>query len=185
MWEFNPEGQRTIQHFFGMTPEGMYRLFFESRIKCPNTIEDVGLNCNRPDTQVGNSTTERGQDWLSKAERIMCPAPLPEGSPSPAIARMLRRALSQVPSGKDEGKNKEAELHTLHIHTGGTTTSSKEDNRGGESKVPSPQGRKRTASEDLEVMVSKRGKNPLSVGPTPEAILTAQYPQGDQPSTEL
>ena len=30
MWEFNPEGPRTIQHFFGMTLEGMYRLFFGS-----------------------------------------------------------------------------------------------------------------------------------------------------------
>ena len=30
MWEFNLEGPRTIQHFFGMTLEGMYRLFFGS-----------------------------------------------------------------------------------------------------------------------------------------------------------
>ena len=58
MWEFNPEGPRTIQHFFGMTLEGMYRLFFGSRIKCPDTTEDAGLNCNRPDTQVSNSATE-------------------------------------------------------------------------------------------------------------------------------
>ena len=44
MWEFNPEGPRTIQHFFGMTLEGMYRLFFGSRIKCPDTTEDACLN---------------------------------------------------------------------------------------------------------------------------------------------
>ena len=58
MWEFNPEGPRTIQHFFGVTLEEMYRLFFGSRIKCPDTTEDAGLNCNRPDTQVSNSATE-------------------------------------------------------------------------------------------------------------------------------
>ena len=52
MWEFNPEGPRTIQHFFGVTLEEMYELFFGSRIKCPDTIEDVGLNCNRLDTQI-------------------------------------------------------------------------------------------------------------------------------------
>ena len=58
MWEFNPEGPRTIQHFFGVTLEGMYKLFFGSRIKCPDTIEDVGLSCNRLDTQVSNPITE-------------------------------------------------------------------------------------------------------------------------------
>ena len=54
MWEFNPEGPQTIQQFFGMTLEGMYGLFFGSRIKCPDTAEDAGLNCNRPDTHVSN-----------------------------------------------------------------------------------------------------------------------------------
>ena len=58
MWEFNPEGPRTIQQFFGATLEEMYGLFFGSRIKCPDTNEDAGLNCNRPDTQVSNSVTE-------------------------------------------------------------------------------------------------------------------------------
>ena len=57
MWEFNLEGPRTIQHFFGVMLEGMYRLFFGSRIKCPDTIEDVGLSCNRPGTQVSNPMT--------------------------------------------------------------------------------------------------------------------------------
>ena len=72
-----------------------------------------------------------------------------------------------------------------YIQTGGISASAKEDSRGEESKIPSPQGRKRAASEDLETMVSKRGKKFLSGGPTPEGILTAQCPQGDQPSTEL
>ena len=118
---------------------------------------------------------------------IRCPAPLPEGAPDPVLARMLEHAPHQMPSGEDKGGNEEAESgpHALLIQTGGISVSAKEDNRGEESKTPSPQGRKRTASEDLEAMVSKRGKNPLSEGPTPEGILTAQYPQGDQPSTEL
>ena len=58
MWEFNPEGPRTIQQFFGVTLEGMYGLFFGPRIKCPDTTEDAGLNCNRPDTQVSNSLVD-------------------------------------------------------------------------------------------------------------------------------
>ena len=58
MWEFNPEGPRTIQQFFGVTLEEMYRLFSGSRIKCPDTTEDAGLNFNRPDTQVSHSLAE-------------------------------------------------------------------------------------------------------------------------------
>ena len=120
-----------------MMLEGMYKLFFGPRIKCPDTIEDAGLSCNRLDTQVSNLETEhfvyiyhniilktiRGQDWLSKAERIRCPAPLPEGSPGPAMAKMLDRVLGRIPSGKERGKNEETELHTLRIRTG--------DSRGG------------------------------------------------------
>ena len=132
MWEFNPEGPQTILHFFGLTLEGMCKLFFIPQVKCPDTTEDAGLSCSCLDTQVSNPKTEHfvyiyhniilkilhGQEWHSKAERIRCPAPLPEGSPSPAIARMLKRALIQVPSGKGEEKKRGAELHTLHIQNG-------------------------------------------------------------------
>ena len=52
MWEFNPEGPRTILHFFGLTLEGMCKLFFGPQVKCPDTTEDAGPSCNRPDTQV-------------------------------------------------------------------------------------------------------------------------------------
>ena len=118
---------------------------------------------------------------------IRCSAPFPEGSPDPVLARMLEHAPYQVPSGEDKGRNKEAEsgLHTLHIQTGGISVSTKEDNRGGESRIPSPHGKKMAAPEDLETEVSKRGKKPSPGGPAPEGVLTAQCPQGGQPSTEL
>ena len=115
------------------------------------------------------------QDWIKKAKMIRCSAPLPEGSPDPVLARMLELAPYQAPSGEDKGRNKEAESgpHALLIQTGGISVSAKEDNRGEESRIPSPQGRKRTASEDLETKVSKRGKKPSPGGPAPEGILTA------------
>ena len=127
------------------------------------------------------------QDWVKKAKMIRCSAPLPEGSTDPVLARMLELAPYQAPSGEDKGGNKEAESgpHSLFIQTVGISASTKEDNRGEESKIPSPQGRKRTASEDLETMVSKRGKKSSPEGPAPEGTLAAQCPQGDQPSTEL
>ena len=52
LWEFNPEGPRTLQHFFGTTHEGMWRLFFRKRRQWPDTTEDVDLDCNHPDTPV-------------------------------------------------------------------------------------------------------------------------------------
>ena len=58
MWEFNPEGPRAIQHFLGMTLEEMYKLFFGPQIRCPDTTEDAGLSCNRPDTQVSSPSAE-------------------------------------------------------------------------------------------------------------------------------
>ena len=118
---------------------------------------------------------------------IRCSAPLPEGSLDPVLARMLEYAPHQVPSEEYKGRSKEAKSgpHALLIRTEGISVSAKEDNRGEESKIPSPQGRKRTASEDLETMVSKRGKKPSPGGPAPEGILTAQCQQGDRPSIEL
>ena len=88
---------------------------------------------------------------------IRCSAPLPEGSPDPVLVRMLEYAPYQVPSGEDKGRDEKAESepHALLIQTGGISTSTKEDNRGGESRIPSPQGKKRAASEDLETEVSK------------------------------
>ena len=79
----------------------------------------------------------------------------------------------------------ESGLHMLHIQTGGISASAKEDDRGGESRIPSPHGKKRAAPEDLEMEVSKRGKKPSPGGPAPEGIFTAQHPQGGRPSAEL
>ena len=54
LWEFNPEGPRALQHFMGATPVEMYKLFFGSQAMCPDSSEDAGLSCNRPDTQVSS-----------------------------------------------------------------------------------------------------------------------------------
>ena len=52
MWEFNPEGPRTLQYFFGVTHKGMWKLFFRKRKHWPDTTKDTGLDCNHPDTPV-------------------------------------------------------------------------------------------------------------------------------------
>ena len=52
MWEFNPEGPRTLQHFLGTTHEGMWKLFFGKRKQWPDTTEDIGLDSATPATLV-------------------------------------------------------------------------------------------------------------------------------------
>ena len=54
LWEFNPEGPRALQHFMGLTPVEMYKLFFGSQEMRPDLTEDAGLSCNLPDTQVSS-----------------------------------------------------------------------------------------------------------------------------------
>ena len=65
MWEFNPEGPRTIQNFLGLTHEEMYKLFFGPQIECPNTTKDVGLSSNRTADQVSNPLAEHTVFHLS------------------------------------------------------------------------------------------------------------------------
>ena len=97
-----------------------------------------------------------------KAKLIRCPAPLPETTPGPVLVRMLE----VVPSEESEGGDKEA------------TASSKKVVRKGGIENSSPQGKKRTASEDPETMVSKRGKKSSSEGLVPGGASVDCAPKG-------
>lgn len=82
---------------------------------------------------------------------------------------MLALALYQVPAGKDKEGRKEAQGG---LHSGGSPgnlsgeigTSTSGDGREGQADIPSPHGKKRTASEDLKREDSKRGKISQSGG---------------------
>ena len=97
-----------------------------------------------------------------------------------------------MPAKEDKKKSKRGEggLRSKGIldATSGETeapSSEHEDEGGGEGDIPSPHGKKRGAPKDLDVEASKRGKKTLPGGPAPKGVLTAQRPQGGQPSTEL
>ena len=68
--------------------------------------------------------------------------------------------------------------------SGEITTPALEDERGGESNIPSPHGKKRAAPEDLKADASKRWKISLSGGPNSGGDIAAQCPQGGQPLAE-
>ena len=52
MWEFNAEGPQNLQHFSGMMLRDMWKFFFSARKQWSDTTEDIGLDCNHPDTPV-------------------------------------------------------------------------------------------------------------------------------------
>ena len=105
---------------------------------------------------------------MAKAKLIRCPAPLPETVPNPMLTRMLE--VAPLAEG-EEGIQ-------------GATASTKEAVRKGRIKNSPDQGKKRTASEDPEVMASKRGKKSSPEGSAPENAPAALRPQGDQLSPE-
>ena len=118
---------------------------------------------------------------------IRCLAPLPEGLENLVLEKMLEVAPCLEPLKEDtEGDNTgERGPPSLPVPTEGTSASMREDNRGEESDILSPRGRKRTTSEDPETKVSKREKKSPPEGPALEGALAAQSPCGDQPSNEL
>ena len=99
---------------------------------------------------------------MAKAKLIRCPAPLPETVPNPMLTRMLEVA----PLAEGEGGNQ------------GATASMKEAVRKGRIKNSPDQGKKRTASEDPEVITSKQGKKSSSEGLAPENAPAESPPKG-------
>ena len=63
-------------------------------------------------------------------------------------------------------------------------TPSSEDEREGEADIPSPHGKKRSASQDLEVKAPKRGNMSLSGGSGSEDDVVAQFLHKDKPLAE-
>jgi hypothetical protein len=122
------------------------------------------------------------QSWIAKAERIKCPAPLPEDPATPQLTGMLVPAPYQAPEKKaKKKKGKEAkgglrhkgpsdavsgETEVLSSHEG----DEEEEEEEAESDSP-PRGKKkkRAASTDPEEEAPKRGKIALSDGSDSEA----------------
>ena len=102
---------------------------------------------------------------------------------------MLAPVPYQVPAGEEKERSGEVKSH---LHAGGTSrtipgeikTPVSEDERGGESNIPSPHRKKRDAPEDVKAEASKRGKESLSGGPYSGGDIVTQRPQGGQPLTK-
>ena len=99
---------------------------------------------------------------------------------------MLALAAYQVPAKEDKEESKKAKggLHsegTPDTMSGEIGTPSSEDKREGEADIPSPHGKKRTASEDLEVEAPKRGKMSLPGDSGSEDDVDAPFLRKDKP----
>ena len=116
-------------------------------------------------------------------------APLPEDSTDTVLTRMLVPTPYQVPVPEDKKKSEEAEsgLHSIGMPgtmSGETKAPSSTDEGEGEGDIPSPYGRKRSASEDLEAEAPKRGKVVLPYGSGSEADVVARHLSRDKPLAE-
>ena len=102
---------------------------------------------------------------------------------------MLAPAPYQAPAKEDKEESKKAKggLHskgTPDTMSGEIGTPSSEDEREGETDIPSPHGKKRTASEDLEVEAPKRGKISLPGSSGSEDDVDAPFLRKDKPLAE-
>ena len=52
MWEFNPEGRRTLQHFFGTTHKDIWKVLFKANETWPADTEDRGHDLAHPASSV-------------------------------------------------------------------------------------------------------------------------------------
>ena len=102
---------------------------------------------------------------------------------------MLAPASYQVPAKEDKEGSKKAKSG---LHSKGTSdtmsreigTPSSEHEIEGEADIPSPDGKKSSASEDLEVKAPKRGKISLSGGSGSEDDAVVQFLRKDKPLAE-
>lgn len=102
---------------------------------------------------------------------------------------MLAPAPYQVPAKEDKEEGKKARggsypKGTPNAMSEETGTPSFEDEGEGEADIPSPQGKKRTASKDLKVEASKRGKMSLSDGLGSKDDVAAHFLRKDKPFAE-
>src|SRR4051812_2917366 len=105
---------------------------------------------------------------MKKAERIVCPAPLPEDPAIPLLTKMLVPAPYQAPEKKAKKKGKEAKGGLRRKGTSDAmsedteaTSSHDEDEEEEEENNSPPKGRrkkKRATSMDPEAEASKRGR---------------------------
>ena len=105
------------------------------------------------------------------------------------LMRMLVPAPYQVPAQEGKKKSEEAEssLHSAGMSdtmSGETEAPSSTDEGEGEGDIISPHGRKRTASEDLEVEAPKIGKVSLPYGSGSEADVVARHHSREKPLSE-
>ena len=66
MWEFNLEGPQTMQRFFGMTHEEIWKLLFKAQKPWTETTDDIGLDCAHPATPVSFSVS--GHNLVHKSK---------------------------------------------------------------------------------------------------------------------
>ena len=182
LWEFDPDKHQTLIEFFGTTHGDIWKMLFEANETWPATTEDPGHDLAHPASSLSFShfkvypllaysrkmpkLSYFFQGWTKKAERIQCPAPLPEEPAIPLLTKMLVPAPYQVPEKKAKKKATGTRKSSRHMVVSDSssdeseTHSSREDEEEEEETSPPPTGggKKRKAAPTGEAGGSKKGK---------------------------
>ena len=118
------------------------------------------------------------QDWMERAKRIQCPAPLPEEPVIPHLAKMLMLAPYKAPEKKAKKKAKGAKSGPRRKGTSDVTSEDDEahssvpkdndeeegeEEEGNNPPAPEEKKKKRVASTHLEAKAPKKGKGAPAV----------------------
>ena len=110
------------------------------------------------------------RDWMERAKRIQCLAPLPEEPVIPRLAKMLVPAPYKAPEKKAKGAKsglRHKGISDAASEDGKAHSSVPQDNNEEEEEEeennPPPEENKRVASAHLEVKAPKKGKGAPAV----------------------
>ena len=129
------------------------------------------------------------QGCMTKAERIQCPAPLPENPAIPLLTKMLVPAPYQAPekkaketrSGLRRKGTSDATSEDAETHSSVTEDDEEEE----ESNSPPEGGRKkRTASTNLEAEAAKKGKISLADNSALDTDSSSEWRPREKPLAE-
>nr|XP_040249546.1 DEAD-box ATP-dependent RNA helicase 28-like [Aegilops tauschii subsp. strangulata] len=146
---------------------------------------------------IAHRLPNKGQGWMEKAERIKCPAPLPEDQATPQLTEMLAPAPYQALEKKANKKGKEPKGGPRHkgpsdamsAETEAPSSHEGDEEEEEEEEVESDSPRKgrkkkREASKDPKGKAPKRGKITLQDSSDSDAELVPKKSPGAKPLAE-
>ncbi|KAE8820063.1 e3 ubiquitin-protein ligase ari8 [Hordeum vulgare] len=93
MWSYSSDDSVTVQHFYRITHDKLWKVLFKKQNTWPPEEKDLDIYATNPP----------GEIWLEKCKRLNFPAPLPEGPRTTLLTVLLVKNPYTMPK-KEEKK---------------------------------------------------------------------------------